>query len=730
MSSSRRQFLKMAGLTGGGLIAGVSFTGGPHSGMALAAAPADFLADAFVQITPQNTVRFYLPRDEMGQGVYMGLTTLVAEELDVSPKAIDVQFAPVGKDYDNPAYNIQGTGGSTSMAAHFYPLRQSGANTRALLLAAAAAAHDVAVVQLDTREGEIFLGEKLLGNYGDFAEAANSQRLAAPAPLKPREQFRYIGSELPRIDALAKATGTAVFSGDIELDGLKRAVVLRPPVHGGRVAAFNADAATQLPGVQQVLEIHSGVAVVADSYWQARKAAEAVEVQWQLPAEKWPSSADIASEYQRRMDSEKGTEATATGRVEDTLAGSANRHSAQFWTPYLAHATMEPMNATVRIQGGECDVWVGCQSPYLAQGFAARYSGVNREKVRIHNQFMGGGFGRRMTLTHVSEAAEIAAASGYPIQLQWSREDDMKYGVYRPASLVRIDASVGEQGRIEAWQAKRVGANLVGDQLEAALGGVVPALPAFLEKMVVAAGDKLHQRLKVDHASVEGLAEDYDWPNLSVRHVTVDHGIPVTFWRSVGHSFTAFAKEVMMDELADMAGVEPGKFRVENSGENPRLQAVIRRADEFMAGGPSQPGRFLGMAAHGSFSSYVAQVAEVSVQAGQITVHRVACVVDCGQVVNPAIVRDQMAGAIIFGLTAALYGDIEIEDGAIKQSNFHDYPILRMTESPEIEVVLVDSEEDPTGVGEPGLPPIAPAVANAVYRATGQRLRSLPLRLA
>ena len=391
---------------------------------------------------------------------------------------------------------------------------------------------------------------------------------------------------------------------------------------------------------------------------------------------------------------------------------------------------MEPMNAVVRIENGEADVWSGTQGVGLAQGLVARFSGIPVEKVRSHNTYLGGAFGRRATLTHVIETTELAVATGKPIHLLWSREDDIKHGVYRPASLMSIKAGVNSNGDITAWQAKRVGGNITPRTLQNMMPGLFPSLGDGTIDFMVGLSEDAFSGWVVDHSSIEGLYEDYDFVNTKVNHVTVDHDVPLTFWRSVGHSYTAFAKESMVDELAEKAGIDPVEFRLKNSQNSPRLNNVIRVAGEHMKKMQPGEGHYLGFAAHSSFSTDVAEIAEVSVVNNQIKVHRVTCVVDCGIAINPDVVTAQMEGAVMYGLTAVLHGNLELAQGAFKESNFHDYPILRMNEAPAVDVVIIDSGSEPTGVGEPGLPPIAPAVASAVFAATGQRLRSLPLKLA
>ncbi|NKC11389.1 MAG: molybdopterin-dependent oxidoreductase [Gammaproteobacteria bacterium] len=727
---TRRKFLWTAGIVGAGLVVGYSMTGtrplpiGRESG--------GLIPSAFLQITPDNIIRFYCPRDEMGQGVTTGLATLIGEELDVHPADLKIELAGVHADYSNPEFGVQATGGSTSMRVHFMPLRQVAADVRKLLLQAASADLDMPVSALQTERAHILAGGKRFP-YGQFVATAQSLELPQDTPLKPKAGWRYIGREFARIDGIAKSTGAAIFGIDVDLPDLHRAVVKRSPVAGGTLARLDAAKARAMPGVTHVLPISTGVAVVAKQFWQAKKAAEALDVTWDQPPLASVSTADLKADYARALDTEQGQSTAERGDPERGFKAARHIIESDYWAPFLAHAPMEPMNAVVRIGDGIADVWSGTQGAAGAQGLVARQLGFAREQVRIHSTYSGGGFGRRGTLSHVIEAAEVAQASGEPIQLIWTREDDIRSGVYRPASLMRVKAGVDGNGTVRAWEAKRVGGNIMPDVLNVALPAFLPtAVPHTAIGWIAGAADKAFADWTVDRSSVEGFYGDYDFPNQVVRHVTREHGLPLSFWRSVGHSYTAFAKESALDELAHQAKMDPVALRIANSNDNPRLQNVVKIAGERLRGMRLGDGRAIGMAAHGSFFSYVAQLAEVSVEAeaGRIRVHKVTCVVDCGQAVNPDIVRAQMEGAVMYGLTAALHGNLELDNGAIRESNFHDYPILRMDEAPEVDVIIVDSDEPPSGVGEPGLPPIAPAVANAVFAATGQRLRSLPLKLA
>lgn len=726
---SRRRFLKTMAVVGGGVVVGFSLGGCSTSApLPIDVAEGGFIPNAFLQILPDNTVKFYTARDEMGQGVTTGLSTLLGEELDFDPFKMEILLAGVHEDYNNPGMGVQGTGGSNSIHAHFEPMRQAGANTRALILLAAAQDLGVNRDYLKTKDGHVIFDGQLFP-YGRFVQTAAGLKVPENTPLKASSEFHYIGRESGRVDALAKSTGAAIFGIDVDLPGMHYAVVRRSPVPGAKLVGYNRTATESMKGVTQVVEVASGVAVVAESYWQAKKAADQMDIAWEDVPLGRVDSADIRADYELALNSDDGLTGTDEGDLTSGFAVSDQVLEHEYWTPFLSHAPMEPMNAVVDIKEGWADVWSGTQGPGAAQGLVARFAGLDPSKVRVHQTYLGGSFGRRGTLTHIVEATQIALAAGKPIKLIWSREDDLRNGLYRPASLMRVKAGVDRDGKIAAWDAKRVGGNISPDTIKNLLPALFPGLGDTVIDWIGGMADGAFSDWVADPSSTEGLFEDYDHLNTRVTHATVNHGIPLTFWRSVGHSYTAFAKESMIDELAVAGGHDPVGFRINNTENNPRLQNVVRIAGERMKQMTTAQGRHLGLAAHHSFLTDVAEIAEVSVENGQIKVHKVVCVVDCGTAVNPDVVRAQMEGGILFGLTAALHGEHLIEGGAVKESNFHDYPILRMNEAPDIEVVIVESQGKPTGVGEPGLPPIAPAVANAVFRATGERLRSLPLRL-
>jgi len=728
MNLSRRHFLRGTAVAGGGLVVGFSLSGCSSAVLPVDNIPGGFTANAFLQITPDNSVRFYCPRDEMGQGVTTGLGTLIAEELDVDPYALDIVFAGVHSDYANPDMMVQGTGGSNSMKAHYLQLRQAAANTRSVLVQAAAQDLGVAAQDITTHEGHILAnGERY--PYGRFVATAAAVATPEAAPLKAATEFKYIGKTMPRLDAIAKSTGTAEFGIDIDIPGMVHAVVVRSPVAGAKLLDVDKSAAEQMPGVHKVVEISSGLAVVADKYWQAKTAAAKLEPTWEdVPLAK-VNSATVRADYDEAFAMGEGVVEAEQGDLTAGFEQAEQIVDSEYWAPYLAHAPLEPMNAVLKLDNGEADLWSGTQGPVGAQGLIERVTGIPAEKIRVHSTYLGGGFGRRGTLTHIVEIAEIAQAVDKPVHLLWSREDDMRHSAYRPASLMRIKAGVNADGQITAWDAQRAGGNITPTTLRNMVPALLPNMPAGMASWLADMTDSLFSSWMVDHSSIEGLYEDYDFPNRAVTHYTVDHEFPLTFWRSVGHSYTAFATESMLDELAEKAGKDPVEFRLQNTANNPRLHNVIKVAGEAMRNMQPAPGRHLGFAAHNSFATDVAEIAEVSVENGVIEVHKVTCVVDCGIAVTPDVVRAQMESSVMFGLTAALHGKIRLEGGAVKESNFHDYPILRMNEAPEVEVIIVDSGTAPTGIGEPGLPPLAPAVANAVYRATGQRLRSLPLQL-
>lgn len=716
-NESRRAFLK----AGSGLALAIQMPvllaaeAAPAQAEPLTAQPS-----AFVRIGTDNTVTVIAKHVEMGQGAYTGLATLVAEELDADWAQVRVEGAPAdNKRYANLKIGLQLTGGSTAMANSFTQMRQVGAAARAMLVGAAAQRWGVPADSLAVKAGVVsHAASARKATFGELAEAAALQPVPATVKLKASKDFVLIGKRAPRKDSKAKTNGTAIFTHDVRLPGMLTAVVAHPPRFGAKLKQFDASRAKAIKGVVDVVAIPSGVAVLAKDFWSAKKGRDALAIDWDDSAAMAEGSAELRQRYSALLD-QTGASARNDGDVAAALARGSKRLSADFSFPYLAHAAMEPMNCVVQLRADGCEVWNGEQGHTFDQNALAKLLGFKPEQITIHTLFAGGSFGRRASTQsdYVLEAAHVAKAWGgaAPVKLVWAREDDMRAGYYRPAYLHRISAALDDKGMPVAWQQRIVGQSI--------------ASGSVFEAYMVKDG--------VDRLSVEGASNlPYAIPNLAVdTHITTT-GVPVLWWRSVGSTHTAFSTETFLDELARAGGHDPVAYRRALLTQHPRHLAVLELAAQKASWGkPLAPGkkgekRGRGVAVHESFHSFVAQVAEVTVQAdGSFKVDRVVCAVDCGIAINPDVIRAQMEGGIGFGLAAALHGEITLTQGAVDQSNFTDYPVLRIHEMPKVEVHIVASEEAPTGVGEPGVPPIAPAVANALFAATGQRLRDLPLRL-
>jgi isoquinoline 1-oxidoreductase beta subunit len=659
------------------------------SGPCAALAP-EVMLNPWLRVAADDTVTLIIGQSEMGQGATTGLAMLVAEELEIDLARMRVEAAPADRAYFNPFFNEQITGGSTSIRGWWGPLRQAAAAARERLVAAAATTWGVSRKECHADHGMVLhapTGRRL--GYGELAERA----AVLPAPravrLKQPGSFRVIGTPQPRLDMAAHVTGTATFGSDISIPDMLVATVARCPVFGGKLKRLDARRARATEGVRQVLELETGVAVIADNAWSALRGRDALGVTWDEGTQAALDSAQICRRFEQAA-ARRGRVARDDGDAVAALRRAAQVIEAVYETPYLAHATMEPMNCAARVGPDGCDVWVPTQAQTEAQDVAARAAGLRRSRVRIHTSCIGGGFGRRLNQDVVAEAVQIARAVGRPVQVLWTREDDMRHDHYRPASYTHLQAGLDKGGRLVAWFQRTVGPSL----------------------------------------ALDGVDVPYAIANIREEHVEVDPGVPTGPWRSVGASQNAFVIEGFIDELAHVAAADPLAFRRRLLRKAPRHRAVLElAADKAGWGTPLSPGRYRGLAVYHSFGSYVAQVAEVSVnESGAIKVHRVVCAVDCGLAVNPDLVAAQMEGGIVFGLSAALKGEITLEQGRVVQANFRDYPLLTIAEMPDVEVHIVLKRGDPGGVGEPGVPPIAPAVANAVFAATGRRIRTLPIR--
>jgi isoquinoline 1-oxidoreductase beta subunit len=667
-----------------------------------------FKPNAFLRISPDDTVTVIIGKSEMGQGVYTGLAMAAAEELDIDPARVQVEFAPADPAFNVPFAPVQFTGGSMSTNTTYMPLREAGAKARAMLVAAAAGHWKVAAESLRTENGQVFNGDQSL-SYGALADAASKQAVPEKVALKDPAQFRYLGKPHKRLDTAVKVDGSAKFGLDQRIPGMVFAVAARPPVIGATLEKLDDAAARAVPGVLDVQRLPFGVVVYAGNTWAAKRGREALVLQWNDGPNKDLSTASLREQY-RELVKQPGAVAAERGNARGALAGAARRMDVEYELPYLAHAPMEPLNCLADVRADGCDLYLGTQMQSPDRDAVAEALGVDPATVHVHTTFLGGGFGRRAQ--RYSEAAVEAAlasrAAGKPVLLTQTREDDVQGLSYRPYVISRVRAGVDGNGDAVAWQQCIVSQPVLrGGRFDS----FIPKGSAF------------------DPSSVEGASDmPYTIPNLLVDTHEGNRTVPILWWRSVGHSHTGFTVNCAMDELAALAGADPVEFRRKLLGKDPRFLAVLDKAAQMSNwGSPVPAGRGRGIAIQHSFGSIVAEVAEVSVQGREVRVHKVWCAIDCGFAANPSGVVAQMESAINYGLSAALHGEISFENGRVQQSNFHDYQVLRIDEAPEIEVAIINSGEPMGGAGEPGTPPIAPAVANAIFAATGKRVRRLPI---
>jgi isoquinoline 1-oxidoreductase subunit beta len=713
---SRRDFLKTGATAGAGLVIAIYL---PQAD-ALEAVAAPFAPNAWLSIGADGVATLVLDKSEMGQGTHTGMAMILAEELEVEWSS--VRLGPVP---DNPAgwHRGMSTGGSTAIHRSWDALRKAGAQARALLIRAAADTWSVDAAACHAERGTVVHGAS--GRrlpYGRLVERAAALPVPADPPLKDPKDFRLLGTRVPRLDTPAKTDGTARYGIDVKVPGMLVASILRSPVFGGKVKRVDAAKARAVPGVRHVVELpdntapstngqwqsrtESAVAVVADTYWQAVQGRDALSVEWDAGPNAALSSAQINATFVQ-LAGQPGVVARKDGDAATALAGAAKRIEATYEVPYLHHATMEPMNATAHVRPDGCDVWAPTQNQTRAQEVAAEISGLPKERVRIHTTLLGGGFGRRLEPDFVAEAVRVSKAVGAPVKVIWSREDDTQHGFYRPAAYNRFSGGIDASGRPVAWTHHIVAPSIL--------------LPKFGPL-----------RDGVDGTSVDGAKDlPYAIPNVSVTQVVADIPVPLGFWRSVGASQNTFVTECFFDELAVLAGRDPYELRRELLRDKPRhLRTLELAAQKAGWGTPLPPGRGRGIAITEWEPSVCAEVAEVSVASdGRVRVHRVVCAVDCGQAVNVGQIEAQMEGGVVYGLTAALYGEITIENGRVKQSNFNDYPMLRIDEMPLVEAYVVPSTDKQGGIGEPSVPATAPAVCNAIFAVTGKRIRKLPIKL-
>ena len=713
MSVSRRGFLKGTAAATAGLI--VSFyvpqivRGAPKA--AQPKPPPLPEANAFLRIGEDDSVTVLLAHSEMGQGIWTGLAMLIAEELECDWTKIRVEHAPAAPAYGHTQMKIQMTGGSSSTNSEFDRYRQVGAIAREMLVRAAAARMQVSPSVCKVDKGVITHAKDRL-TFGEVAVAAMALKPPAKVTLKKPAQWKLIGTPTKRLDTPEKITGAAKFGIDVQFPGLRTAVVARPPAFGSTLVKFDPAKALKVPGVEKVVQTANGVAVVAAHFWAAKLGRDALVIEWSPPADGGVNTLALLDQF-RQTAKKPGMTVVDTGKIDAALAAAKSRVEAEYDVPYLAHATMEPMNCTVKIDGDKVEIWAGTQFQTMDQMIAAKIVGTTPDKVTVHTMFLGGGFGRRANPTQdfTMEAVIVAKAAGVPVKVIWTREDDMRGGYYRPMYVHHVKAGVDANGMPVVWDQTIVGQSIMGG--------------TPFEPFTVKDG--------VDATSVEGVADGPYLDKLAVKRVTLHSPttpITVLWWRSVGNTHTAFAMESFIDELAHAAGKDPLAYRLALLAAKPRHAAALALAAKQAGWGTPPPaGRGRGMAVHESFGSIVAQVAEVSVEDGVIRVHQVTCAVDCGTAVNPLGIEAQMQSAIAFGLTAALHGKLSLVDGKVQESNFHDYPPLRIFEMPKIAVHIIKSDAPMGGIGEPATAPIAPAVANAVFAATKQRLRSLPLRI-
>jgi isoquinoline 1-oxidoreductase beta subunit len=699
MTLSRRDFLKTSAYAGSGLMLGMYL---PHAMNEAQAAGTVYTPNAWVHIADNNVVTLISARSEMGQGVYTSMPMLIAEELDIDLKKIRVEIAPPNAVYVNSLLGAQITGGSTSVRDAWEKLRIGGAQVRTMLVTAAADKWRVDAAQCHAKNGMVYGPGGKKASYGQLAEAASKLPVPKEVALKDPKDFKVVGKATKRLDTPHKVNGTAEYGIDVKLPGMVYASLEQCPVIGGKVKSVDADKARAMPGVIEVVQIDDGVAVVANSYWRAKKARDTLTVEWDEGPVAKLSNASMMDGIRKAASDQKILNIKKTGDAAEAMKGAARVVQAEYELPLLAHATMEPMNFTADFRDGKCLLIGPTQFQQGAQGAVAAALGIKPEDITLKTTFLGGGFGRRLEVDFIVQAAQISKAVGKPVKLLWSREDDTTHDFYRPMALHRMEAGLNANGKPVALTFQLTSQSIT----QRAFG-----LP----------------KDTVDPFMAEASVVPYEIPNMTQDMVIHDAGLRVGYWRSVSHALNAFSNESFVDELAVAAGRDPYAFRVDLLAHKPRFAHVLKLAAEKAGWGKPAAGRSLGIALMEGYDTYMAQVAEISVKDNQIRVHRVVVAADLGHMVNPDTVEAQIQSSIVYGLSAALSGEVTLVDGRVQQTNFNNYQVLRMNETPHVDVILVKSTEKPGGIGEPATALIGPAVANALFAATGKRVRKLPL---
>lgn len=704
VSPSRRGFLKTAGTASAALVIGFHLPLAGQRGAAIAATQTAQPVNAWLKIAADNSITAMVASSEMGQGVYTSVPMLLAEELEVGWEQVSAEMAPVGPEYVQPIFHMQATGGSTTIRAWHEALRQVGANTRQLLINAAAKEMGVDPADCHAEKGKVVhSGSGQSRDYGAVADiAAGMEPVTTNVPLKDPQNWKLLGTSVKRLDTADKVAGKAGFGVDVQLDGMLVATVRSCPVFGGKLKSVDDKPALAVTGVKAVIPMDDAFIVVGTGYWPAQKGASSLQPVWDFGENAGNSTAGISKLLHAGLKL-PGNPAHSAGEADSMLAKAARKVESTYEAPLLAHSTMEPMNATAYVRDDGVDVWAPTQGQGIIPKVVNSVLGVPPEKVQVHTTFLGGGFGRRFEMDFVVYAAVASKAMQAPVKVMWSREEDTQHDFYRPPAVQQFAAGLSADGKLEAFKAKIVSPSIF-----------TRALPQFVQN-------------GIDSSSVEGIADSqYEIDNVHVDYVMQEVGVPVGFWRSVGHSQNAFAMESFVDELANAARADQVKFRRALLKGKPEHLDVLNKLAEAANWGSPPAGRTQGIALHESFGSIVGEVVEISMQDGKMKLEKVTCVVDCGVVMNPDTVEAQMQSSVVYGLTAALFGKIDIEEGRVKQSNFHDYQMARLAHVPEINVVIAPSGRAVGGIGEPALPPLAPALANAVFTATGKRIRKLP----